>query len=223
MGIALVLRASGAVSHFRDALVGAIGIAPGAELLLCSGFFQENPTWRYKLSTEPDFFDGIVNNNINVIAVGCYNEVWRRQYINFVTALRGAGGTVDALSPVHEKWHAKISIIRRNDRPIFGVVGSSNLTGPAFGSLASPGFSGSFNWEADVILWEDSEADVSGFMEEFLSTRMQDVIRAPYIPEMNLGINLVEKLQGLWDDVIANTIPDPDLGPGGDPAPIIQP
>jgi len=54
-------------------------------------------------------------------------------------------------------WHAKLFITTKNDKPIFTIIGSSNLTAPAYSfennkndNRLKPQW---FNIEADVLIW----------------------------------------------------------------------
>jgi hypothetical protein len=46
------------------------------------------------------------------------------------------------------RWHAKVALAVVSGSPVAGIVGSSNLTGPAYGVDRRV-----FNNETDVVLW----------------------------------------------------------------------
>ncbi|MHB1841841.1 MAG: hypothetical protein ACYCO4_01800 [Sulfobacillus sp.] len=71
-------------------------------------------------------------------------------------------------------------------RYLLAIIGSSNVTRPAFGTI------GTFNIEADVVLWEDSvpglKSVMLGVLEE-LEPNALGVIRANYNPTVNGPLN----------------------------------
>ena len=127
-------------------------------------------------------------------------------YINFINALRRTRTNVNARMTTNYRWHAKVAIIRVGDIPVFAIVGSSNLTGPAFGSTSSAsssGFAGNFNREADIIFCDINNQNISTFMREYIQERMGDLIRAPYLPGLNGGRTIGDRLQALWDEILS--------------------
>lgn len=83
------------------------------------------------------------------------SSFWENYYYNFVMALK-AFFNVDAYVAPSRNWHAKIAIrLDAMGEPIVGLVGSSNLTRPAYGIMSV-----NWNFEADVLIWTpDSERD----------------------------------------------------------------
>ena len=222
MSIAITLRRSAAQSHFADALIGAIGASNNIELMLCSGFISEGVRSEYRVTAQPGFLDNISNNCSSVTTVGVYGRDWRDDYVEFFWTLCEKNITVYPRASLSRGWHAKVAIIRRDDVPVFGIIGSSNLTGPAFGSTGAPGFN-YFNYESDVILWDDTDTQINSFMGSYLINRVDDTIRAPYFPALNANLTINQRLSGIWNDVIANTRLDPDLPQPNPPEPEPEP
>ena len=203
MGLAIFLRKRLTPNHFRDLLIGSINTGLGDNALLCSGFFQENQeSWgrrgHYQVSTEGNFSQILINNKINLTTVGIYNDYWLDSYRNFRNNLQAAGVTVTAKVATQFHWHAKIFVLKKGATPIFGIVGSSNMTRRAFGQERD------FNNEADVIMWDDKHKEFSDLMNstrELLNQFQNEIIIADYAPDKNFGLTIEQRLQQLSDDV----------------------
>lgn len=181
MGLAIILRKRAATNRFRDIILAVCGSGAGNEALICSGFFQElYKTTTYRVSQEGNFAQCLANNNVAVTTVGVHNSSWIRPYKNFRNSLTIAGVRTTALFVSGLHWHAKVFIFKYNSAPLFGVIGSSNMTRNAFG-VSAP-----FNYESDAYLWEDTHPILGPIMERLLSD-IQDpdeLIRATYDPDM---------------------------------------
>jgi hypothetical protein len=74
---------------------------------------------------------------------------WFQYYRNFVGALAAAGVRVDAFVAPRLNWHAKVAVrLDNGGMAAAAIVGSSNLTGPAYRESG-----GNWNYECDVTLW----------------------------------------------------------------------
>jgi hypothetical protein len=93
MPIAIALRTTLVISHFRDAIITALNSGAGSEALICSGFFQESigGGGGYQASLEPGFAAALIANAIAVDTVGVYNGIWKGQYQEFFDNLSAAG------------------------------------------------------------------------------------------------------------------------------------
>ena len=197
MSISIVLRTTAATNTFRDAIIAAIGSGHIDEALLCSGFFQENFNGgHYKVSTEGGLAAVCATSGIALTTVGVHNAHWMAAYQNFQASLQSAGVKVKCLYKPSMHWHAKVFIGSRAGVPQIGIVGSSNMTRPAF-SVTKP-----FNNECDVFLW-DRKSPIGGLAAEFADRLGENiVIRAPFIPRMNGGQSVADILSRIRDEVI---------------------
>ena len=94
MPIAIVLRTSGTVNIFRDAVVDALSSNRIDEALLCSGFFQENFNGSaYQASTEQQLGTACATSGVKLTTVGIHNYAWKQSYKNFKTNMLAAGVT----------------------------------------------------------------------------------------------------------------------------------
>ncbi len=199
MGISIVLRKQLNVNWFRDLMIDVVGAGYGNNALLCSGFFQENfKASAYQASQERNFASVLAANNIDLITVGIHNSTWKNSYRNFKNNLVAAGVSINSKYKNGLRWHAKVFILSQDEDPIFGIVGSSNITRTAFSTLNN------FNYECDVILWPDSEKPLDAFLDE-LFTRPDiphEIIRAPYIEELNNGLTIQDRLKSLKQEIL---------------------
>lgn len=153
-----------------------------------------------------------------ITTVGVYNGLWRPQYNAFATALSGIkcwcghGPNVHKIvKPLRNKWHAKVFIGKTNGRPSIGIIGSSNITRPAFGQNQQ------WNSEVDVILWDSSVHSVSKIIDavlgaEFSEQPADDRQRSPsneifvadYAPDdrRNRGESIADRLDRLWNELV---------------------
>ncbi|MBD8563279.1 NgoFVII family restriction endonuclease [Oxalobacteraceae sp. CFBP 8763] len=204
MPIAITLRTTLAISHFRDAIVTALNSGAGSEALICSGFFQESigGGGGYQASLEPGFEKALTANNIAVDIVGVYNGIWKSQYEEFFDNL-SAKIPMTAWYIPGFKWHAKIFILSKDGVPLLGIIGSSNMTSRAFGVGAA-----NFNYECDMILWDSSIAklhrDMSALVrqERFAS----QIIYTEYKPNLNFGITIRQRLEDLLDKIASSGV-----------------
>jgi hypothetical protein len=200
--IAIVLRKNVAKNPFRDVIVSAIGSGIADEALMCSGFFQENRRSAYCATLEKGLAASCARNKVKLITVGIHNNQWLTSYKSFQTNLLSAGVNAHCKYKVGTKWHAKVFIALRAGQPLLGVIGSSNITRPAFSSSIP------FNRECDVIIWPEGSAH-DGLMNEALGQgNFEDVVRAPYIPDQNGGITVENRLRSLYDEILADGLVD---------------
>jgi hypothetical protein len=127
-------------------------LAPGGDsLLLCSGYISEPPTGYTVLGDEllKTIKSGCSAGEITTVAGKLERPLWLRYYRNFVIRLRTAGLAVKPYIASRRNWHAKAAIRLSGRNPIAAIVGSSNLTGPAYGENRPR-----WNFEGDVLIWQ---------------------------------------------------------------------
>jgi hypothetical protein len=158
MPVTLVLRHRSDLSPFRRLLLGLI-TAPGARsVLIGSGYIWEpSPPCSYRILADQlgaAIASGCAGGEVTLIAGKLTRAKWLTYYENFIRGLRQLHPEVIALYARRKNWHAKIAI--RHDAgqlPIAALVGSSNLTGPAF---AEP--HARWNYECDALIWPEDRA-----------------------------------------------------------------
>jgi len=106
---------------------------------------------------DDDLLDAIksgLNNNEVICVAGKLSTSpvnWLKHYEDFVAKLQSHKIPVKALVAPNRNWHAKIAIrLCPMGKPVVAIVGSSNLTGPAYGENRY-----AWNYECDVTLWKD--------------------------------------------------------------------
>ncbi|WP_168188950.1 phospholipase D family protein [Thiomicrorhabdus sediminis] len=203
MAIAIILRNQLPVNRFRDLLVGSIKTGAGNKALLCSGFFQENYRGSsYQASQEINFGREVAKSKIQLDTVGIHNGVWKQSYRDFRDNMTRLGANINCYYKNGLKWHAKVFILSQDDDPVFGIIGSSNITRTAFGSINS------FNYECDVIIWPDECKLIDEWFDEQMrgNNFPYEVIRAPYDPELNNGISVRDRLNSLKNEILDSRI-----------------
>ncbi|WP_297868484.1 restriction endonuclease PLD domain-containing protein [uncultured Flavobacterium sp.] len=200
MSLLILLRKSASVNRFHNLLINSIDSGEGDSALLCSGFFQEMNN--YSASLDSGLCSSLFNNNVSLTTIGVHNRMWLNRYRSFRDILISNGNTVNALITNNFHWHAKIFILKKQGEPIFGIIGSSNMTRNAFGHTAP------FNFEADVVLWDSSNNAINNICQsqtEISGGDFDDIIYADYNVERNRGKNSMEKLKDLENEIMSKT------------------
>ena len=85
----------------------------------------------------------------------------------------------------------------KDRRPILGIIGSSNMTRPAFSS------GGTFNYEADVVMWDDSIRGLDGIMSSVIEGNENPfgLIVTDYDPDKNKGVSIADRLNGIIGEI----------------------
>lgn len=206
MGFAVVLRNNVSVNHFRNSMIGVMNFGGGDEAIICSGFFQENfKNNQYQATLEcgfcgTPFYQALKNSNIHLTTVGIHNSTWSKSYSNFVNNLRNRGVNIRGLRKVSLRWHAKIFILKYGGEPVFGIIGSSNITRNAFSSTAP------FNFEADVYMWKDGSI-AGDFLDRYFNEikNPYDIIRLSHDSLKNQGITIENRLKKIESEILQET------------------
>ena len=180
MGMTVTLRDSSNPCYYKEYMFKLLDTFPQIdEILICSGYYQENKPYtdvngnrgisNYRATMDADSnhnnmlrrFPGLAR----VTTVGIkddFNGDWGISYQNFVANLREYMGAdrVSAYYDNENKWHAKEMIMLANGRAVAGIIGSSNITQPAYGIT----YNGGYNIESDTFIY-DSDYNVE--MEQF--------------------------------------------------------
>ena len=200
MPVKVVLRTSKSHSPFRDILNRLITCPIGESLILCSGYIWEPDA---DSSTYKILDDGLLEtikkgcaSGVTVTVAGKFSEeVWKEHYRNFVFRLRDAGVRVQAFVAPKKNWHAKIAIRLKGKVPIAALVGSSNLTGPAYRLNSCH-----WNFESDVLIWPNNP-ELNTYFRSSLSNQNRvgnlDLILDPEVQQLSEQ----EQLDNLLSDI----------------------
>lgn len=217
--VALVLSTIPSYNVYRAALENAFRSGNYDHFLICSGFFHERINKKGTFYASDAFATAVLPAGSTVTVVGAYDPAATEfdDFVNKINAgLNAAGGPVTvtkrrSLKQYANHWHAKIFIAREGQSNRFAVVGSSNLTRSAFNLAAS-------NNETDVFLWDDSHTPTRltvnaalGRPPDGQDTDLSNpsVIVSNYDPNDQRNSNqgsLSDRLQDLWNDVLAATV-----------------
>jgi len=179
-------------------MVSSLNVGIGDHAIICSGFFQENlrpnsPRPQYLLSQDTGFIQGLQVVGA-LTTVGIHSNTWLPSYRQFVVNLIAQNVVVTPRYRNSSPWHAKIYLLERNGTPVFGMIGSSNMTARAFGVQGDVGVLG-FNHEADVVLWDNNIQQLNDFMVTTLEDLdATDMMKMNYSEELN-GVSIIEQLE----------------------------
>ena len=179
-----------------------IQLPDGDGLVLCSGYIWEPhfASNKYKI-LDDELLDaiqtGCKGKEIITIA-GKLDEQWLDYYKNFVRRIRQAGLYVIPYFAPKRNWHAKIAIRLKQGEPVAAIIGSSNLTGPAYGENRY-----SWNFESDVLIWKDSPELNSSFRAPFQTDTSFGDMHLIFDPEIH-QLNEQEQLNRIFRDTMDN-------------------
>lgn len=206
MRLIILLRKDSNVNLFRDILIDSIASGEGDECYLGSGFFQElkktkNGVDNYRASKEKSSSQNrlccsLAKHNFKITTIGVHNSTWKKPYAEFCNALHAHGIRLTSYF-LSKSWHAKTFILLKDRRPILGIIGSSNMTRPAFSS------GGTFNYEADVVMWDDSIRGLDGIMSSVIEGNENPfgLIVTDYDPDKNKGVSIADRLNGIIGEI----------------------
>lgn len=200
MGFNVVLRTRHTPNYFRQYLLAALNSGEVDKAIICSGFFQELPN--YGLSRDTDFTNALLHNSISLLTLGIHNRQWRQQYDDACLNLRNRGVNILGYISRHYRWHAKIFIAYKKSTPILAIVGSSNMTNPAFGGNPR---ANQFNYEADVIFWNSRYRHLNTVMKAQRQEldNLNDIFLLNYFPKLNGNLTTADRLTQLSEKVDA--------------------
>lgn len=156
MSIEITLRRKNDYSPFRQKLLQVCKFPVKGYLILCTGYIWEDS--KYSI-LDDDLLSSIYKNNKILCIAGKIDDVkWLGSYKNFVQKLKTKVKCVKAVTVPEKNWHAKIALkLDEKQNPIVAIIGSSNLTRPAYGE--NPEYD--WNYECDVIIWRDEKTKAS--------------------------------------------------------------
>jgi phosphatidylserine/phosphatidylglycerophosphate/cardiolipin synthase-like enzyme len=154
--VAIFLRNTGPVNKFRRAILNTLRVDSVNNALICSGFFQDDG--KYSAGADFDLISHRSCSPLTVTTLGLYSYSWKQQYSTFFAQLKAASSCrcfIAAQKRISGMgWHAKVFIAKQADRPVVGIIGSSNITRRAFAELAD------FNYECDVVIWDEGVPEI---------------------------------------------------------------
>lgn len=205
--ITISLRTDASISYFRRNLLKILDYPNFTKVIISSGYFQEN-LFHYNILN-----DGILSsilgnpNSANIeytIIAGKFNRTsdpWRNSFDTFLRNLRHNGVNFRAYIEKRGKWHAKIAIGIEINKPKVVLLGSSNLTRPAF---CEPNVN--FNVEADILLLVNEQELINSFnIQENSSQHPLSEIIANLSNEYNQA-NIEERIQAINDNFFENNL-----------------
>ncbi len=202
MSILIIFRKTAVVNKFHKLIIDTILTGEADEAIICSGFFQEDLNFSSSLSTQ--LANSIYSKNIKLQTIGIHNGSWKLRYVKFRDNFRNLGVNIVAFVAQNYHWHAKIFILKKNGEPIFGIIGSSNMTRPAF-DYSSP-----FNFEADVVLWNYNNQKIDKICQSqtdlIEGENANSFIYADYNFERNGNITPMEKLKEIEKELFSSNL-----------------
>jgi hypothetical protein len=201
MSIQITLRRDKEFSPFRKQLLEICSIPGHGDLVLCSGYIWESTGYSV---LDDDLLramrSGLAGNQIICVAgkLAITPVNWVQHYKDFVAKLRAQGIKVTAYIAPKRNWHAKIAVrLDKAGQPIVAMVGSSNLTGPAYGENRY-----SWNYECDVTLWRDKRKwDASLSQGRVPPSDPYTLIAAIPDPEIPTQPSVADRLVVLVEDI----------------------
>jgi phosphatidylserine/phosphatidylglycerophosphate/cardiolipin synthase-like enzyme len=209
MPVKILFRSTVGINKFRESVFRIANEPALTEVLIGSGFFQERAGYQASFETEPaispdDLRTLLAGKTVNL--VGVYNNYWTNDFLNFYGSLLAAGALVMPRSPAGLRWHAKVILAKpaHLHTPTFALIGSSNMTRPAFGPGAP------FNFECDVLIWDehhpqsDALAQALDQDDALAENELPEVVNLDYQPARNGNRTIGDLLSRLEQTVLRN-------------------
>ena len=163
MGMQFFLRSDQHRSNFRRAL-NQLMSTRGETLILSTGYISSSLFNDYN---HDDFFNAINDGFKNfpyteiIIIGGMFDSNLKNQYQfeGFIKYLIYLGYKVTYYKPKNPNWHAKIAMKLTNKTPVIAIIGSSNLTAPAYAEYQDIYKNYKFNVESDLLIWDHDLLD----------------------------------------------------------------
>jgi hypothetical protein len=174
---------------------------PGQSAILCSGYIWQPNDGRYNVLDDglrQAIVSGCGTGGLTTIAGKFYPSYYEDYYRNFIQDLRASGVPVTPFYAPKKNWHAKVAIRMAAHRPIAALVGSSNLTGPAYGENRN------WNFEADVLIWSGSQVAHSALSAAKIDQAFGiiDVILNPEVQQPDED----SQLKSIYEDVMSSEL-----------------
>ena len=215
MGVVITLRKNKGTSYYKEMIIGLLDAChtEGNKVLLCSGYYQQSDysACGYGVITGDKKSTGIIipekdHNGLTLEDCIKYSYDWvlagikgddkYLNYENFIQVLRHSGRTVKAYKSKSKNWHAKVFMILKDDKPIVCIIGSSNMTGPAFGTEYTR-----FNHETDVLIWDEIYDGIVGTVVNGIDEK-NEIIKVRYVAEDNGGVTEATRMDEIYKEIV---------------------
>ncbi|MCK8664879.1 hypothetical protein M1M11_08275 [Pseudomonas azerbaijanoccidens] len=160
MGARIFLRTNGENSRFKVCLNRLICSAHGDSLLLCSGYISDIPLIQkdivesIKIGCAPSGTVTLVAGKFSQSTGNKFAIDWEAKFKKFASFLKeelsSTGIHLKVMMAPNRNWHAKIALKINGTTPVIALLGSSNLTGPAYMTGID-----AWNYESDTLLWDE--------------------------------------------------------------------
>jgi hypothetical protein len=177
------------------------GARIGSQLILGSGYFQENLRGS-PYSILQDNLLAAITGNSGLTRIEVYgaklngNGPWRVSFTNFVQRLRNSRIPTRAFLARRMNWHAKVALRIGRRGPVAAIIGSSNLTRPAYGIRPLR----SWNYECDVTIWLPTKTCMNTFSKNSAAHNESIIMTAILDPQVEQP-NEEEQLRRLLEQV----------------------
>lgn len=160
MGLLFVMRTGEKISAVKEIIISMNKQLEADSAFLGSGYITEYVDKKHggifyfasaQVNSSKIELKNSFPNNLTIVGVHSNkSSYWYDNYRRFVLNIckRTNPIHVTAYYEKNGRWHAKIYILLKAGVPIAAVIGSSNLTCPAFWDNSS-----GFNIEADLVIW----------------------------------------------------------------------
>lgn len=213
MKIYHIRKLSGQDTDFRPTILKALRAAQTykaykkdkdtVNVYIASGFFDT-------VAARPLNPNGNLNNNVNntinlhhalqgldnLYLIGAYSG--SREELSLARQLKN-GNVLNINAYYKWRFHAKIFVITINGNPVFEIIGSSNMTYPAYCGITKQN-KPSPNVECDLVIFDEHMINV------VIETSPQ-VMQSRYFSEDNNEIPLIDKMYDIMG--ILNEMTDP--------------
>lgn len=204
--IAIFLRKKTAHNKFRKVILETLRLGIVDNALICSGFFQDQHP-AYSAGGEFDVMRHRSASPLELTTLGLYSYSWKQQYSSFHNRLL-ATNNLPGFAAKKKRipsmgWHAKLFLAKVGKEPVVAIIGSSNITRRAFGEEKD------FNYECDVVFWEEKNAIVNSTVEGAIGDPgdTSDVIVSNYDDNHRANrMGLIDRLKKLELEVLARAI-----------------
>jgi hypothetical protein len=175
---------------------------------LCSGYISEG---RYSILNDgliDAMRKGCSGKGSEVVLVGgrfygVQARSWIQRFDRFIQGVKRGGVQITPYISPKGKWHAKIAMKLKDDTPMAGIIGSSNLTGPAYRERYS-----GYSHECDVVIWRDT-ALLNEYYDRWILRERNP--RNPFSPiEANLNQEGSQPMEGERMDALYKEIMNMD-------------
>lgn len=227
MGLWITLRQDRETSFFRQHLLNMISESiKGDCLVLASGYFSEDmefspPPQGYSISEDKLAEEIQKNKKIRDIwVIGAKDS--SKKFHNFCNYLDIKWGkNVQRFEIEKKNWHAKIAmkLITSPENgekiPVCAIIGSSNLTRPAYGIASEkprkeiPNFY-NFNHECDVLIFVNDgfiQNDSINSPSPFFPGFEKQAIGSIYFKDIPEGTSELDQLNDLWHKIKEGVLP----------------